>query len=320
MEQDEGHVVPPPQFVSPALVQQVLAAMQAAGMVAPAPLPAAVVAPAAFEPPPSLIKPSTPPTFSGDAEEDVDSWLWQVECWLTAGRVQQEAERVLLATGLLRGAALAWWRSIALQPGPPASWEQLQQQLKLNFQPINQVETMRDRLAALRQTDSVMDYTTDFRNIAFGIPGITDDELRHRFVFGLEERTRSEVRMRAPDTFEAAVRMAVRYDSMKRALGQQQNSAALQPSTPSPAVAQPAVLAPVNDPVPMDIEGVLNAIVTALSRFQLSSSSGSSSKSSKAAKQRQKLTPALRKQLTAAGRCWKCRQTGHRGRECPERR
>ena len=197
-------------------VEQQVAAQIAAQMAALPPV-AAPVAPAA--PPTPLVKPVPPSAFSGDVKEDVELWLWQVDHWLTAARLSLPIEKITLATGLLRNAALAWWRTREKQPDFPTTWEALQDELRRNFQPINPAETARDKLAALRQRTSALAYATEFRNIAMSIPTITDYEKKDRFIRGLKPRTQDDVRMRAPATFEEAVQMAVRFDVLYRPRG-----------------------------------------------------------------------------------------------------
>ncbi len=62
----------------------------------------------------------------------------------------------------------------------------------------------------------MLSYATAFRNIVVNIPTMTDEEKKFRFIYGLRQRTREEVRIRNPDTFEAAVQLAVRFDAIYR--------------------------------------------------------------------------------------------------------
>ncbi|GAB4820780.1 hypothetical protein N2152v2_007826 [Parachlorella kessleri] len=197
-------------FVAPAAVQplaaeqiqQVLQAVQAAGIGA---------APAA-----PLIKPIAPSSFSGNMREDVDQWVYQANIWLTAGRVASEMEKMVLITGLFRGAALTWWRTRSAQADAPATWLLLAAELVTQFQPINAVESARDRLANCRQVGSVAAYAAAFRSTVLSIPDMADGDKKHRFIAGLKPRTQQEVKLRDPPSFDEAVKAAVRFDSILR--------------------------------------------------------------------------------------------------------
>ncbi|GAB4814481.1 hypothetical protein N2152v2_001527 [Parachlorella kessleri] len=197
-------------FVAPAAVQplaaeqiqQVLQAVQAAGIGA---------APAA-----PLIKPIAPSSFSGNMREDVDQWVYQANIWLTAGRVASEMEKMVLITGLFRGAALTWWRTRSSQADAPATWLLLAAELVTQFQPINAVESARDRLANCRQVGSVAAYAAAFRSTVLSIQDMADGDKKHRFIAGLKPRTQQEVKLRDPPSFDEAVKAAVRFDSILR--------------------------------------------------------------------------------------------------------
>lgn len=281
-----------------AQVQEQLAAIQAAQ-------PAAEPAHHHDEGP--RLKVKVPETFYGNSlKEDVELWLYQVDHWLRAGRVQLEMEKIILATGLLRGAALSWWRSVELAPNPPITWEDFRGRLKEAFQPINPVETARDRLARLRQTTSANAYATIFRNVTLEIPGITDDEKKDRFIRGLKRRTQEEVRLRTPSTFEEAVQLAVRYDSLMR------------PSNWGGGTARDGSSS--HGPAPMELGAITSTNRPSSYRPNGQNPNGRDPNGSSSPNQRTKLTPELRQQLIKEGKCFYCRKPGHRALQCPEKK
>jgi hypothetical protein len=256
------------------------------------------------------IKPTTPTSYSGEASEDVDLWIWLVDKWLTSGRVQLELEKITLASGLLRGPALAWWRNRETQPAPPVDWASFRAELKQSFQPINPVESFRDQLQVIRQTGSVLSYTTAFRNIVVNITTMTDEEKKFRFIYGLKPRTQEEVRMRNPSTFEEAAQIAARFDMVYRPKARHDTSGGgYYP----------------HGPTPME----LGAINPTANHYQKSYPNGQRvnngqrffSKRPNGRRQDHrgpKLKYELRQQLYKDGKCYHCQKTGHMWKDCPE--
>lgn len=298
--------------------QQQQQQQQAQPMAAEVQQPAPVNLPAPGEPPAGpghtkpLLKPVTPSSFSGGLDEDVVLWSWQVDQWLTAGRVQLEIEKVTLAAGLLRDAALAWWRTREQQPNPPHTWNTWREELRNNFEPINPVETYRDQLETFRQTTSVLAYATTFRNIVVNLPTMTDEEKRFKFIYGLKRRTREQVRLHNPATLEEAVRLAVRFDSVYSP-GSRSSfvSHALRPGTP------------------MELGTISSASGQQNKSQQARHPNGSRPQGQRNPGQRSnglrngrgapRLDFKQRQQLIKEGKCFYCQKTGHLWRECPSR-
>lgn len=237
-----------------------------------------------------------PDTFSGDrsGKENVEEWLFVASTYLTACGVTADLDRLTIATGYLRGAALTWWRRIN-QPGAPnriSTWDGFCNGMRHTFQPINPAETARDKLAGLRQITTVRQYATLIRNTALDIPSITDDELKDRFIRNLKPATRTEVRMRNPASFEQAVELAERYDAMRYNF---------------PRSRQTIPFGNGNGPSPME----LGAMTDSRSRPNGNNGNG---------QRRPKLDPALQKQLIKEGKCFYCRQPGHLAINCPEKK
>jgi hypothetical protein len=86
--------------------------------------------------------------------------------------------------------------------------------LLARFQAVNASRHARDKLANFKQDGSMRVYAQKMQELAMQVPGIQDDELLDRFTRGLKPRTRMEVVMREPQTFDEAVKLADRYDSL----------------------------------------------------------------------------------------------------------
>lgn len=292
----------------------------------------ATLAAASAPRPNRLLKPSKPEAFSGAPREPVDLWLFQIEQWLIAGGVNTEHERITLATGLLRHSALLWWRSIYGRPDTPVTWAAFKESITAAFQPINPMESARDRLANLRQTGPVRTYASIFRAIILEIPSITDDEKKDRFIRGLKPNLVREVRVRAPVTFEEAVTMSVRLD----AIGWR---ASPRPGAPNNNGPVPMELGLTRHVTPANSNGSAAAIrssapanavnsewarpsyrdVTAGHINAVRARTSHSGIPSRPLTPRSKLTDRDRAELRRHGVCFKCRKAGHIARECPER-
>jgi len=246
----------------------------------------------------SRVRIPKPEVFSGGKKlKDTEEWLFCMDSYLNASGVTTDIERITVAVGYLRGAALTWWRRISSPgtPGRPTTWNEFGRALLSTFQPINPAEAARDILARLRQTTSVRQYAAAMRDTALEIPGISDDELKDRFIRGLKSATQTEVRLRAPPTFDEAVKIAERYDAMRYRLTKPF-------APPNPSFGQRGDS---NGPSPMELGAALDANPSSLTP------NGT---------KRPKLTPALRQQLIKEGKCFYCRRKGHMAVNCPERR
>ena len=70
----------------------------------------------------STAKPSTPETFHGRTSEDISQWLFSIEQYFLASRVNDNNQQVNYAASLLRGSAALWWRQLVEDSGRPNTW------------------------------------------------------------------------------------------------------------------------------------------------------------------------------------------------------
>jgi len=243
------------------------------------------------------VKLPKPEVFKGGKQmREVDEWIFVMNTYLTACHIHLDIERITIASGYLRDAALTWWRQVNQEGNPnrPTTWAAFCQVLTCTFQPLNPAEVARDTLARLRQTTSVRQYAAMIRNTALEIPGITDDELKDRFIRGLKPATMAEVRLRAPTSFAQAVQLADRYDTLRYSI----TRPAAMPSVPFPSGSS-------NGPSAMELGATLDA---------------SHNSPAPRHQPRPRLTPQLRQQLIKEGKCFLCRKPGHMAMNCPERK
>ena len=219
-------------------------------------------------------------------------------------------KQVFLAAGLLTGSAKSWWRYTCLAHGGNEtlySWDAFSAELLSRFRAVNSTRHARDKLANLRQDGSVRTYAQTMQELSLQVPGIQDEELLDRFIRGLKPRTRQEVIMREPATFEEAVKLADRYDSLWGSAGLHSgfvrptfasNGARTSRAQTPLSFSNPAPTRSTNPggtgPVPMEID--------ALRR-----------------KPRAPLTQTERARLVKVGGCFYCRQPGHLIAECPNK-
>ena len=101
-----------------------------------------------------------PDTYDG-RKGHVELWLFQVQQYFNAIDLRDDERMVYYATNLLRGDAATWWRMryttlMATRPPTPLpNWHEFQEQLIVQFKPVNAEKIARDKLAKLCQSSSV---------------------------------------------------------------------------------------------------------------------------------------------------------------------
>lgn len=179
---------------------------------------------------------ASPEKFDGDKsgkKQDVSIWLWGLETYLRVMEIPVE-KWVDVACAHLKGAALGWYRKLAMDvvwgTGNElavvfTSWTDFKTAIQAQFQVLNAERKARDELARLRQTRSVQEYVTKFRELMTQLPGKSDEkDTEDRFLRGLKDDVArqlemmivmTETREGKKQTLEDHMALAERMDSLQ---------------------------------------------------------------------------------------------------------
>ena len=224
---------------------------------------------------PSVPKPET---FNGKG--NVHSWLWSLEQYFATTNINQEHAKTQYAVNLFRGNIATWMRTF-LGAGPLPEWRVVREELLKMFAPISEQQQARDRLASLKQRNSVGAYSSQFLQLLLLLDTLPEAEKIDRFARGLKLPVAREVHLRNPSTLDEAIRIAERYDAITWQMRSKQppRTNSLSPS--------------LSTPVAMDLSSV---------RFK-------------------KLTAEERKRIMDNNGCLYCRKLNvdHRAKNCPSK-
>ena len=65
------------------------------------------------------------------------------------------------------------------------TWAQFRDAMVQRFEPVTEIEEVREQLRALRQTGRVTSYVQKFQELQYQLPRMMDEEAFHTFLFGL---------------------------------------------------------------------------------------------------------------------------------------
>jgi hypothetical protein len=172
--------------------------------------------------------------------------------------------------------------------------------LVANFVPNNASRVARDKLAALHQRSGVADYIREFRMVALDIPDMNESEKLDRFTRGLKPFLRKEVLLKEPNRLDDAIQLVTKLDAATySAYNSHRSSDSSSAGHNSDSTSSEGGA---DGCAPME----LNA-------------ANSSRSTTPPTSQFQKLTPEMRAQLLAEGKCLYCRKPGHLRVDCPTR-
>jgi hypothetical protein len=312
--------------------QQQFVHMQQAA-VAQAAAAAAGAQPAA---PRQLPKIAPPPRFKGAMGGAADTWLSALEQQFTYYVIADDASKLRLGSCNLEGDALLWYN--ALQP-KPSTWDEFVELLRKRFRPVAAVLIARQRLAKHRQLPghSVTSYTHGFQTIATVISDMSPADQVFQYTNGLLPAIASRVWERQPATLAEAIQEAA---SREATLGFTTRGGAgpshFRPSASSSSGSVPMDINHValddaeveeNEAAPRFHEdpsvanqSALLAKVEALEHrlAALSFKAPSSTPSNKSGDRVKGLKSGDIERLMKEGRCFRCKQTGHMKRDCPQ--
>ena len=234
------------------------------------------------------LKPDKPPTFAGDRNESIDTWIFQIERYFELMGIR-ETDQANLAASYLKKSAATWWMVEYRREetaGRDLNWDTLVQRLRSRFKPINAGNAARDKLGRLKQTGSVSAYSHAFRIIMQDVPDMHELDQLHYYSKGLREEVAIQVGLQNPISIQDAETMAERVDAILYA----HRNARLQASA-SAYPAKKSFRTP-GGVIPMELDTI----------------------------GRKALTDKDRDRLRKEGKCFYCREGKHLARDCPERK
>lgn len=182
----------------------------------PAPTPAPRAGPSVLA---QLLRSTKAPKFAGSRDEDIRSWLYMIEKAFLITPDAVDNDKIAFAVQMLEKHAADWWRYLDISAGLdgtslPSTWSSFSDVATAKFEPVNAVEQVRDKLAAMRQTGSVSAYAVAMCNLFQRLPTLHPLDRLDRFCRTLKPDVQRELRLRRPETLEDAIRMAESFDTL----------------------------------------------------------------------------------------------------------
>ncbi|KAK3021489.1 hypothetical protein RJ639_045872 [Escallonia herrerae] len=151
-----------------------------------------------------------PKSYGGarDAKE-VENFLFDIEQYFRAIRVDSEATKVSMATMYLVGDAKLWWRKkyAEIEDGSCVinTWDILKQELKSQFFPENTAFNARKALLECKHTGSVREYCQAFSALMLDISDMSAVDRLFFFMEGLKPWARTELNRRRVNNLNEAI-------------------------------------------------------------------------------------------------------------------
>ena len=161
------------------------------------------------------VKPRKPEAFHGNRSEDVEGFLVTLERYLRLSGVPYE-KWVDYAASFLRHQADKWFRVQLGTYGENSrftlNYGVFKDEFLKQFKPMNTLLTARDRIIKLRQTGSATSYTHRFLELKLDIIDMSEAEAKDRYMRGLKPHVFQKVRVENPRTLNEVIRMAQQFD------------------------------------------------------------------------------------------------------------
>ena len=304
---------------------------------------AAVVHAAAAAPPAaaprSLPKIAPVTKFKGTMGGAVDTWHAAMVQQFVYYGITDEATKLRMGAGNLEGDALTWYNSIP-HVSAPATWDAFMELLYRRFRPVAAVLIARQSLAKLRMGPghSVSAYTHRFQTILTAINDMSAADQVFQYAHGLVPSLMSHVLEKQPTTLAEAIQVAASREATLGFAGRAAGSSHYRAGAGSSS----------SESVPMDlnhlalgdeedesaprfheepasaprVESLLLAKLEAMEHrlAALTSKSSSSNSGYKSGDRVPGLKSGDIDRLMKEGKCFRCKQTGHRKADCPQAR
>ena len=167
---------------------------------------------------PHHVKLGKPMQFTGAANANVDTWLFEMEQYQTASGITEDNQRIILALSYLKESASQWWLSICNSPlTKPTTWENFKTTMRARFQPLAASRTARANLRNLRQGHkTVSEYSNTFLRQMQLINDMSEVDKIEHFVMGLQSAVANQVELKDPQTLTDAMNWAQRTELLLR--------------------------------------------------------------------------------------------------------
>src|SRR4051812_35064561 len=155
-----------------------------------------------------------PDPFYGDHHK-INDWIYTIQRY-TVLHQMADWEAIIFATSFFKGYTQTWWRNLEAEDSLPNNMtlDHFEELLRAQFQPINETEELRDKLANLKQYGKIEGYNAAFTNLTLQISDLSDAEKIDKYKRGLKPEILFEVRQRGLTTLTGIMEAATRYDAM----------------------------------------------------------------------------------------------------------
>jgi hypothetical protein len=137
----------------------------------------------------TMMKVKKPPVFEGQANSDVKRWLELMEDFMSCFSESEvmKVQKAMMYLGEGPRECVKTAAQEAKAEGRPFYWKDVKKILQECFLPAITEEIARSRLAALKQTGSVWEYTAEFQKLDRYIPNSSAADRIERYRHGLKE-------------------------------------------------------------------------------------------------------------------------------------
>lgn len=154
-----------------------------------------------------------PQGFKGTRDEkEIDNFLWHMERYLKAMRLEDEEDQVQTASMYLTDDAMLWWRrrSAEAEKGQCAlnTWEDFVRELKAQFYPEHVEYLARRQLRRLKHTGTLKEYVKEYSKLMLSISNMAEEDRLFFFLDGLQLWANKELVGRDVKDVSSAIAMA----------------------------------------------------------------------------------------------------------------